>query len=895
MTRNFQVGCTMGGVISTATDFVVEKLCSCFCLEVHHICRLDKNLKTLVEDMKILEAKRNDVLKFVKREEDRGLQRLSGVDVWLTAVGNIENEARETLMACTSELQGLSLCDGCSRKLVARFRFGKEVVSMLEDVEELKGRKLTEDINALAVPPMRDVVGERDLQPIIVGQDTLLESAWSRLKDGGTQVMGLHGMGGVGKTTLLDQINNKFCGANDGVDIVIWVVVSKVKRNEKIQDEIAKKLGFFTEGDSWKQKTEAEKASSIRSSLKAKRFVLFLDDIWSKVELKDIGVPIPTKENKCKIVFTTRSREVCARMGDTNPVEVSCLDTDKAWELFKEKVGENTLGRHRGIPDLARKVAGKCHGLPLALSVLGETMSSKDTIQEWRLAVKTLTSNAAKFSGMDEILPVLMYSYDSLKEKHVKSCFLYCSLFPEDFEIRKDILIEYWICEGFIQENQSRENAFDEGYSIISSLLRACLLLEEQVDKVKVKMHDVVREMALWVASDLGEHEGRYTVQAGAGLRDIPEVESWVPVRKMSLMNNEIQELSGSPCCPELTTLLLQENKLVTISSEFFRQMPRLLVLDLSRNSWFNGLPEKMSLVALRYLNLSDTHIERLPVGLQESRMLICLNLEFTRSIENVSGMISKFSRLRRLGLRNSYTKLDMSLLEELQLLKYLQVVTIGINSCLVAEKLSNYDRVVKCVKKLDYKDLQDESFRVLTLPTMDNLCDLEIEKCGMAEIKAEGAATSLWNRSPTSPSFLNLSTVFINYCNRLKDLTWLLFAPNLTILNVGHSNQIEYIISQEKATNGVAGTIIPFANLEHFSFYCVPMLKSIYWSALPFQCLKGIRVGGCPNLRKLSLDSESVANVDGFVIQCIERHWTSNIEWEDEATKLRFQASFPY
>ncbi|KAF3607014.1 hypothetical protein DY000_02045154 [Brassica cretica] len=274
--------------------------------------------------------------------------------------------------------------------------------------------------------------------------------------------------------------------------------------------------------------------------------------------------------------------------------------------------------------------------------------------------------------------------------------------------------------------------------------------------------------------------------------------------------------------------------------------------------------------------------------------MLICLNLESTLRLDNVSG-ISKFSRLRRLGLRNSKTKLDMSLLEELQLLKYLQVVTIGINSCLVAEKLSNYDRVVKCVKKLDYNDLQDESFRVLTLPTMDNLCDLEIEKCGMVEIKAEGAATSLWNRSPTSPSFLNLSTVYINYCNRLKDLTWLLFAPNLTILNVGHSNQIEYIISQEKATNGVAGTIIPFANIEHFSFYCVPMLKSIYWSALPFQCLKGIRIGGCPNLRKLSLDSESVANVDGFVIQCIERHWTSNIEWEDEATKLRFQASFPY
>ncbi|RID57496.1 hypothetical protein BRARA_F00866 [Brassica rapa] len=469
----------MGGVISTATDFVVEKLCSCFSLEVHHICRLDKNLETLVKDMKILEAKRDDVLRFVRSEEDRGLQRLSGVDVWLMAVGNIENEAREMLMACTSELQGLSLCDGCSRKLMARFRFGKEVFSMLEDVEELTGRKLTEDINALAVPPVRKVVRERDLEQNIVGQETLLESAWSRLMDEGTKVMGLYGMGGVGKTTLLDQLRNNFCGANDGSDIVIWVVVSKVKQKEKIQDEIAEKLGIF-EQESWKHKTEAQKAYSIHNSLKTKRFVLFLDDIWSKVELKGIGVPFPTRENKCKIVFTTRSRGVCVHMGDTNPVEVSCLDTDKAWELFKVKVGESILGSHIGIPELARKVAGKCHGLPLALNVIGETMSSKDTIQEWRHAVKTLTSNAAKFSGMDEILPVL----------------------------KKDRLIEYWICEGFIQENQSRENTFDEGYSIISSLLRACLLLEEPVYKVKVKMHDVVREMALWVASDLGEHEG---------------------------------------------------------------------------------------------------------------------------------------------------------------------------------------------------------------------------------------------------------------------------------------------------------------------------------------------------------------------------------------------------
>lgn len=63
----------MGGVILIVIDFVVEKLCSCFFLEVYYICRFDKNLEILVKDMKILEVKWDDVLRFVRSEEDRGL------------------------------------------------------------------------------------------------------------------------------------------------------------------------------------------------------------------------------------------------------------------------------------------------------------------------------------------------------------------------------------------------------------------------------------------------------------------------------------------------------------------------------------------------------------------------------------------------------------------------------------------------------------------------------------------------------------------------------------------------------------------------------------------------------------------------------------------------------
>ncbi|KAL1199057.1 Disease resistance protein RFL1 [Cardamine amara subsp. amara] len=93
-------------------------------------------------------------------------------------------------------------------------------------------------------------------------------------------------------------------------------------------------------------------------------------------------------------------------------MEVSCLDTKNASDLFKKKVGVNTLGSHPDIPQLARKVSQKCCGLPLALNVIGETMSCKRTIQEWHHAIEVLTSSAIDFSGMeDEILPILKYRY----------------------------------------------------------------------------------------------------------------------------------------------------------------------------------------------------------------------------------------------------------------------------------------------------------------------------------------------------------------------------------------------------------------------------------------------------------------------------------------------------
>nr|VDD42283.1 unnamed protein product [Brassica oleracea] len=104
--------------------------------------------------------------------------------------------------------------------------------------------------------------------------------------------------------------------------------------------------------------------------------------------------------------------------------------------------------------------------------------------------------------------------------------------------------------------------------------------------------------MGLWIASDLGKHKERCIVQTDIGLSEIPKVKKWKDVRKMSLMGTSIEKISesSSPDCPELTTLLLGCNeRLTTISGDFFRSMLRLLVLDLSFCRYLNGLPEQIS------------------------------------------------------------------------------------------------------------------------------------------------------------------------------------------------------------------------------------------------------------------------------------------------------------
>lgn len=336
------------------------------------------------------------------------------------------------------------------------------------------------------------------------------------------------------------------------------------------------------------------------------------------------------------------------------------------------------------------------------------------------------------------------------------------------------------------------KRAVNKGHELLCTLIRANLLTE--FGTIKVGMHDVIREMALWVASDLGKQKESFVVQAAVGLHDVPKVKDWRAVRRMSLIGNHIKDITQTiTMCSEITTLLLQSNGLDYLSGEFIQSMHKLVVLDLSRNDIIGGLPDQISeLTSLQYLNVSYTNIRQLPASFRELKKLTHLNLTGTERLSSIKG-ISKLSSLMSLKLLNSKVHGDVNLVKELQYLEHLQVLTITISTDSGLEELLGDQRLANCIDSLSIRhlnitlDVQLRPIYLSLLMSMENLRHINVTSIDVSEIdtndnwrKSKRNSSGLHN--PTVPYFFtNLSTVGIVDLNGMTDLTWLLFAPNLS------------------------------------------------------------------------------------------------------------------
>ncbi|KAB2043468.1 hypothetical protein ES319_D01G019600v1 [Gossypium barbadense] len=878
----------MGNIfsISLSLDTIITRCWDSAVGKASFPCKLEENLHALKNEVEELKAIRTYLMSRVRvAEDEQQLRRLPQVDLWLQRANRVTTDADQLIVKSPQHVEKLCMGGCCSRHPRSTHKFGKQIARILQEVKDMKEKGHFSDV---AYKPPIPSADKRPSDPT-VGLESYVNQVWSYIQKDLVRISGIYGLGGVGKTTLLNQINNKFHDTTHDYH-VIWAVASQDRPIEKVQNQIAKRIGLSNEG--WESKSRDEKAGDIFNVLCRKKFALLLDDIWEWFDLTRAGVPLPTQGNGSKVIFTTRRLDVCCQMQPNmdNNIRVECLPPGEAFKLFEEKVGSETLRMHPDICKLAEAVVEECAGLPLALITIGRAMASKKTPREWEYATEVLRQSAASvLPGVGkEMYPKLKFSYDCLPDERFRSCFLYCSLYPEDHPIEKYQLVDCWIGEGLLDEHTSLSNARNQGHFIIGSLIDACLL-EKRQNNVSVKMHDVIRDMALWIAGE--SEKEKFFVKSGVQLKEQPKAKKWEEVTRMSLMENQIENLTELLECPNLQTLFLGRNDLKVIMDDFFNFMPMLRVLDLSGNRNLEELPVGIAkLVSLEHLNLLGTGIKKLPVELKALAKLKYLNLEWTADLKMIpQQLISSFSKLQVLKMEGCGYGCSL-VLEEMEHLKYLNVLTLTFRCVWELEKASRFNKFFSCaieqVSLLHFRD--SRSLNIMALAKLQCLCGLSLWSCmDLEEVKIER------NIIEGAGCFHSLRFVRVVLCNHLRDVSWVTFASHLEALWIDECNGLEEIISEEKLGEvaELKGNLNLFSKLENLYLSRLPKLKTIYHHALPFPQLKQVYIRGCPMLKKLPLNSHS-AKGQRLVITG-EEGWWKDVEWEDESSRIAFLPTF--
>ncbi|RVW30870.1 putative disease resistance protein [Vitis vinifera] len=186
---------------------------------------------------------RNDVKRKVDVAERQQMKRLDQVQGWLSRVEDMETEVTQLI--------------GDGAENIEEKRFVVAAIPSIASPATRWERKCCCGGNTIGTT---------------VGLESTFDRVWRCLGEEHVGMIGLYGLGGVGKTTLLTQINNHFLKTSHNFDVVIWVVVSKTPNLDEVQNEIWEKVGFCD--DKWKSKSRHLKAKDIWKALNEKRFVM---------------------------------------------------------------------------------------------------------------------------------------------------------------------------------------------------------------------------------------------------------------------------------------------------------------------------------------------------------------------------------------------------------------------------------------------------------------------------------------------------------------------------------------------------------------------------------------------------------------------------------------------
>ncbi|KAB1671026.1 hypothetical protein [Gossypium barbadense] len=718
----------------------------------------------------------------------------------------------------------------------------------------------------------------------IIGRDddkaALLKLVLEFQSEENVYIIPIVGFGGLGKTALAQLVYNHEMVKNH-FDLTMFACVPDDFDVKVIVANIIKSVT----NQAPDQNLEMDQLQTqLRDKIDGKKYLLVLDDIWNEdperwSRLKKL---LMGGAKGSRIIVTTRSLRVAeiTNKCQSHVLKLKGLSDDDAWSLFKKIAFEQGYAdsTNSAFVEVGRQISERCGGVPLAIRTIAGTLSLKKTANEWHSFKE---NELAKISQIEELLPILKLSYDHLPS-HLKHCFAYCRLYPKDYRIEVQELVQFWIAQGFIKQLNQGQSLEEIGFGYFKDLVERSFFQEVEGDlmeEMTCKMHDLMHDVAESVAGMESSIVDSNKIASDVGEK----------CRHISIKPSLIPLFKGK----KLRTLLHFQDK---ISQDFSYETWDLIiancrclrVLKLTNLLGIQKIsPSIYKLKLLRYLDLSSNYnIKILPKSICKIQNLLALKLDCCYGLKELPKKIEKLVNLTHLACEDccSLTHMPRGIgkLTSLETLSMFVVDKDGSHggADLSELRLLNNLRGHLQITNLGFVKNAKEKFKAANLKEKQHLRSLLLEwnvdedddEKSLEDLQPHPNLKKLWIRGwrgdAKFPIWLSLLTNLVSmtiHRGNFKQIPSFAQFPCLKGLTIDDCTKLEYMDDNSpKGSQGEPQSFFP--SLKHLSLFFCPNMKS-WWrttkpidddsneddttvmgtSTMAFPCLSSLTIQNCP------------------------------------------------
>ncbi|CAJ2639485.1 unnamed protein product [Trifolium pratense] len=616
-------------ILSSIVGIVAEHTVVPIGRQVGYLLFYKGNFSMLAVSVTDLEAAKERITHSVEEERRNGknierdvMNWLEKVDEVIVKANQLENDPRRANARC-------SACP--FPNLILRHQLSRKATKVVKDVIEVQEKGKFDRIGYL---PTLD--GEASSSSTRGGEnyetrESLKENIMKALTHQNSCNIGVYGLGGVGKTTLLQEVF-EISKQHKLFDTIVTTNVTKDPDIKTIQGEIADLLGLRFD-----EETILGRAHRLRQRIMMeKNILIILDDIWTKLDLKKVGIPFGNEHNGCKLLMTSRNQDVLLQMDVPKDLtfKLELMSENETWSLFQFMAGD--VIKDINLKGVAIQVAKKCEGLPLVVVAVARALKDKRDVQSWKDALRRLQS------GHHTIFSALELSYDSLESDEMRDVFLLFALFPSQMV---DYFLKVAMGLDILKDIKTVDDARNRLNPIIHSLEASCLI--DIKKSGKIQMHDFVRDFAISVA-----RRDKHVFLRKQSDEEWPTKDFLTRCTQV-VLDNCMHELPEMIDCPNIKFFFLSsENLSLEVPDNFFEGMGSLRVLDLTSLN-LSSLPTSFRfLTNLQTLCLYFCILENMvQIKALQNLEILCLG---NSSMTKLPTEIGQLTQLRMLDLSNS-------------------------------------------------------------------------------------------------------------------------------------------------------------------------------------------------------------------------------------------------